>query len=124
MSDSLIKDFVAHLKTSVPEATVRPALGKQYNFPAVIYSVRNGMRDLFYQDAWGMRNTEITLTVYSKSYDEIQETKQLIVTALHGFSGELGNSSVSSIKIETILDGYDDVLETVYRSTLILNIID
>ncbi|MFN3895765.1 MAG: hypothetical protein ACK4KU_14670 [Acinetobacter sp.] len=120
----LIKDFVSVLKETLPTATIRPALGKNYKFPAVVYSVRNGMRTLFYKDSFGLKDTEVTITVYSKSYDEIQSLKEQIVNTFHGFSGELASSNVSKIEIANIFDGFDDALEEVHRATFVINITD
>lgn len=120
----LLKDFVTVLKTTLPTVTIRPALGKQYALPAAIYSVRNGVRDLFYVGSYGMKSTEFTVTIYSKSYEEIQDLKALVVNQFHGFSGDLETSTVSKIEVSNILDGYDDALETIHRTTFVLIVSD
>lgn len=120
----LVKDFAQSLKTLLPTAAVRPAMGKDYQLPAAIYQTRNGMRDLFYKDSFGMRQTEFVVTIYSKSYTELQDLKTLVTDYYHGFSGVLGSSTVSKMEITNILDGYTDDLETIHRSTLIINATD
>ncbi|MBQ2262724.1 MAG: hypothetical protein II336_15300 [Loktanella sp.] len=120
----LIKDFVAELKETVPNATIRPALGKYYKFPAIVYSVRNGMRTLFYVDSFGLKQTEVTITLFSKSYDDVQLLKKQIMNKFHGFTGDLRETNVSMIEIANIFDGFDDALEEVHRTTFVFNIIN
>lgn len=120
----LVKDFKAVLEATVPTATVKPALGKNYTLPVAVYSVRNGMRELFYNGSFGLRQTEFTVTVYSKSYDEMQALKSLIINQFHGFSGTLETSPVTKIEVTNILDGFDDALETIHRTSIIINVMD
>lgn len=117
MTAQLIQDFSAELRATLPTVTVRPALGKNYTLPAAVYSVRNGMRDLYYVGSYGLRNTELTVTIFSKSYSELQDLKQSFVNRFHGFSGTIGLSTVSKMEITNIFDGFDDAMETVHRST-------
>ena len=124
MTEQLVKDFAAELKTTLPTVIVRPALGKDYQLPAAIYSVRNGMRELFYKNSYGLRRTEFTVTIYSKSYSDIQVKKALVLNKFHGLTGTLGSSKINKATVTNILDGYDDALETIHRTTLLINILD
>ncbi|QCO57454.1 hypothetical protein EOK75_17220 (plasmid) [Pseudorhodobacter turbinis] len=124
MTAKLIQNFADELVSTLPTVTVRPALGKDYSLPAAIYSVRNGLRQLYYKDSWGLRTTEFTVTIYSKKYSELQELKGLVVAKFQGLNGSLGDSSISKITITNILDGYDDSLETIHRTTITLNVLD
>lgn len=122
--EQLIKDFAAKLKATLPTVVVRPALGKDYQLPAAVYSTRNGMRDLFYKDSFGTRTTEFTVIIYSKSYDEIQTLKTLVVDEFHGFTGLMGSTKIDSINVVNILDGYDTNLETVHKVIFTMNVLD
>lgn len=124
MTAQLIKDFRTALEVAVPSAAVKPALGKNVVLPAAVYSARNGMRDLFYKDSYGLRQTEFTVNIFSKTYAELQDLKESVVDAFHGFSGTLGTSAVSKIEVVNILDGFDTEMETVHRSTILINILD
>lgn len=124
MTAQLIKDFSSELRTILPTATVRPALGKDYSLPAAVYSVRNGMRDLFYVNSYGLRTTELTVTIYAKTYEELQDLKELLVNRFHGFSGTLGITTISKSAVTNVLDGFDTALETIHRSTIIIEVHD
>jgi hypothetical protein len=80
----LVKHFASALKETLPTVAVRPAMGKDKVLPVVIYAVRNGMRDTYYVDSFGLRSTEFTVTVYSKSYTALQDLKESIVSKFHG----------------------------------------
>lgn len=120
----LIIDFAQSLKTLMPTAVVRPALGKDYTYPAVIYYARNGQRDLFYTGSYGLAATEFVVSIYAKSYVELQALKVTVVDNYHGYSGELGESVIGKAEVIAVLDGFDDDLETVFKTIITINVLN
>jgi hypothetical protein len=103
-------------------------------------------------DSFGLRSTEFTVTVYSKSYTALQDLKESIVSKFHGFTGILGapstgsassdsilasstsvlasfegertGSNVGKVVVTNILDGYSDDPEPIHRSTILIDVTD
>lgn len=119
----MIKDFMLTLKETLPGVSVKPMFGKGEALPVAVIS-RNGMRDLFYANSFGMRSTQFTVTLYSKSYDELQSLKALVVDQFHWFTGLMGSSLVSRMAVTNILDGFDFSLEELHRSTIPIHLQD
>lgn len=116
---SLITEFVDILQAAAPSAVVRPLISKDKALPAVTYSVRNGVRDLFYVGSYGLRTTGFDVSVYSKTYAEMQTLKNALISALHGTT-EIGSRSI----ITNIFESYDDDPEEIYSAIITVEVAD
>ena len=120
----LTKDFKAKLATATTPTKVYPAVAKTTDLPAVVYTGRNGIRELFYNGSYGMRTTNFQVDVYAKTYSEAVTLRDSIITAFHSFSGTMGSSTVSRSIVDNTIETFDDSGEKIYRIIIEISILD
>lgn len=120
----LTKDFAAKLATATSPTRAFPAIAKTTDLPAVVYSGRGGIRQTFYRNSFGLRETRYQVDVYSKTYTEATAIKDSIVAAFNGFSGTMGSSTVSRATVDNTLENFSDDGEKIYRIILDITLLD
>lgn len=120
----LTKDFATKLATAVSPNKAFPSVVRNTDLPAVVYAGRGGIRDTFYKNSYGLRETNFQVDVYTKTYSEGATLKDSIVTDFHGFSGTMGSSLVSRSTVGNILETFDDNGEKTYRIIIEITLLD
>lgn len=122
---TVLTDFLDDLELKFPDVELNPILNRKHNFPSITYSVRDGVREAFYRESFGLRSTKITLNLYSKSYGEVQGMKDTLINNYHGFSGTLGSSVLTRITVFNSIDTEEkDAEDTLFRSIIELDLLD
>ena len=120
----LTKDFAAKLATATAPTQAVPVVSKTTDLPAVVYAGRGGIRDSFYSGSYGLRETRFQVDVYTKTYSEAATLKDSIITAFHGFSGDMGSSFVSRSTVDNTLESFSDSGEKIHRVILDITLLD
>tara|TARA_R110000787_G_scaffold2708_7_gene10493 strand:- start:2898 stop:3266 length:369 start_codon:yes stop_codon:yes gene_type:complete len=120
----LTKDFVSLLQTTVTPTKVYPSASKSTALPAVVYSQRNGVRQMFYNGSYGLRETDFTVDIYAKTYGEAVVLKDALITTFHGLTGLMGTSMVGRSSISNTLESFEDNGEKIYRIIVEIKILD
>ena len=120
----LTKDFALKLATSVSPTKAYPAIAKTTNLPAVVYSGRGGIRETFYNGSYGLRATRFQVDLYAKTYTEVADLKDGIITDFHGFFGAMGSSMVSRCTVDNTLENFQDSGEKIFRIIVEITILD
>lgn len=120
----LTKDFAVMLAAATTPTRAYPAISKTTDLPAVVYSGRGGIREAFYSGSYGLRETRFQVDVYTKTYSEAATLKDSIITAFHGFSGDMGSSFVSRSTVDNTLESFSDNGEKIYRIILDITLLD
>lgn len=120
----LTKDFASKLATTVSPTKAYPAINKTTTLPSVVYSGRGGVREAFYNNSFGMRETRFQVDVYTKTYSEAATLKDSIIGAFHGFSGVMGSSTVSRSTVDNTLENFSDNGEKIYRIIIDITLLD
>ena len=115
-------DFVAELEATVPVITgkVFPLfIGATTSFPAVSYTFRDGDRQSFYVDSFGLEVYNLSLDIYSNSYITNQEIYDAIITKFNGQTVVLNsNTVVQRATITATLNSIDPDDSSIYRTLL------
>ena len=102
------KDISKKLADAVPGVRVVPSFNNG-QYPAVVFSFRNGQREQFYKDSFGLAETELTVSIFADSYSKQTELAEYIKTDFHAFNGTIGQTRVLRSEVtnsfETTLDG-------------------
>lgn len=120
----LTKDFASKLSATVSPTRASPAIAKSTDLPAVVYAGRGGIRQVFYNGSYGLRETRFQVDVYSSTYSEASTLKDSIITAFHGFSGTMGSTFVSKATVDNTLESFSDNGEKIYRVILDITLLD
>ena len=119
-------DFVAELEATVPIITgkVFPLfIGATASFPAVSYTFRDGERQSFYVNSFGLEVYTVTLDIYSNSYITNQEIYDALVTKFNGQTVILNsNTVVQRAIVTTTLNSIDSDDSSIYRTLLELEL--
>lgn len=122
MMSDLIKSLYQTLLQVAGTVPVRPVASiTDKDLPVIVYSASGGVRELFFSGSYGIARTELTVSIYSKSYSQLQELKTNIVNRFHGLSGEVGaseKSTISKASVEGVWDTYDEKLDSAYRAII------
>ena len=115
-------DFVAELEATVPVVVgkVFPLfIGATASFPAISYTFRDGDRQSFYVDSFGLEVYNLSLDIYSNSYITNQEIYDAIVTKFNGQTTVLNsNTVVQRATITATLNSIDPDDSSIYRTLL------
>ena len=115
-------DFAAELEVIVPvlSGKVFPLfIGATEDFPALSYTFRDGDRESFYRDSFGLEVYTVSLDIYSNSYITNQEIYDAIVTKFNGQTVVLNsNTVVQRAIIASTLNSIDSADSTIYRTIL------
>lgn len=120
----LTKDFASKLATTVSPTRAYPATSNSTDLPAVVYSGRGGVRQMFYNGSYGLRQTHFQVDVYTKTYTEAASLKDSIITAFHGFTGAMGSSTVGRSTVDNTLESFTDGSEKTYRIIIDITLLD
>lgn len=120
----LTKDFAARLAAAVAPTRAYPVVSKPTDLPAVVYSGRGGIREAFYNNSFGLRETRYQVDIYSKTYAEAADLRDAVLGAFHGFKGDMGASFVSRSTADNTLENFSDDGEKIYRIIIDLTLLD
>ena len=87
------KDISKKLADAVPGVRTVPSVNDG-NYPAVVFSFRNGQREAFYKDSFGLAEAELTVSIFADSYSKQTELAEYIKTDFHAFNGTVGQTRV------------------------------
>ncbi|WP_069299888.1 hypothetical protein [Neptunicoccus sediminis] len=93
------KDISQMLATAVSPTNVVPLVNKEETSPTVVFSFRNGQREIFYKDSFGLAEAELVADVYADSYSKLANLTNQIETAFHAFSGTTGTTNIHKMEI-------------------------
>ena len=115
-------DFAAELESLVPVVAgkVFPLfIGATEDFPAISYTFRDGDRQSFYVDAFGLEVYNVSVDIYSNSYITNQEIYDAIVAHFNGQTTVLNsNTVVQRTIIASTLNSIDSDDSSIYRTLL------
>ena len=83
--------------------------------------VFGGIRDSYYINSFGLLRYDIEMNIYSTDFIEKERLVDALVARLHGFSGEIGDSSrISRFRISSVIPTFEnDSNPTIYRSIIL-----
>ena len=85
--------------------------------PAISYLFRDGDRQAFYRDSFGLSEYNLQLDIYSHSYVTNQNIYDEIVSHFNGFSGAVNNNTIIQRAIvASTLNSIDLDDPTLYRT--------
>lgn len=90
-------------------------------YPCIVYLKTSSDRYLSYDGAGTTEEATFQIDVISESYSTAKTKANLMITALHGYSGLMGSSQVYKIDVVDDFDIYEDTLE-VFRISVIVTI--
>lgn len=120
----LVQDFNTKLVAAIPSATVRPVVNKSNDLPSATYDVRGGVRTAFYKGSFGLRRTTITVSLYSRSYGELQTLKTAVIDEFHGFSGTMGATEILKCEVGVPFENFQGGTEELYRAIIPIEFLD
>ena len=132
MTAKVHQDFASDL-ASIPLVSsetvgrVFPLLiGSTESLPAMSFTIRDGIPDSFYVDSFGLATYDITVDVYSRSYQTNQELADVIVSRYNGTSLQIGPAdnptTVQRAIIDNVLNSIDVDDSGVYRTLIELTL--
>lgn len=101
-------DIADKLEAAVPGVNVVPVFNQAKSYPAVVFSFRNGQREVLYKGSLGLAETELTVNVFSTSYKEMVTLVAQIETAFHAFSGAVGGTFIQSCEVDNYFETFVD----------------
>ena len=129
MSLQVHTDFAADLAAitvvdQMTEGRVYPLLiGATAQLPAISYQIRDGDREAFYRDSFGLEIYNVQLDIYSDSYVTNQTIYDAIIDRFNGFSGVIGTGTdVQRIIVASTLNSVDSDDPSIYRTILELTL--
>lgn len=114
-------DIAAELATitnSLVEGRVYPlVIPTDATVPAISYLFRDGDRQAFYRDSFGLEDYNLQIDIYSHSYVTNQTIYDTIIDHFNGISGPVNNNTIIQRGIiASTLNSIDGSDPTLYRT--------
>ena len=128
MSLQVHTDFIADLveisqvQTDVGNAVFPLVIPTTEDIPAIVYQFRDGDREVFFRDSFGLETYNLQLDIYSHSYITNQNIYDALINRYNGFSGILGSTNIQRIIVASTLNSVDSTDSSIYRTILELTI--
>ena len=128
MSLQVHTDFIADLveiqavQTNVGNSVFPLVVPTGEDLPSIIYQFRDGDREAFYKDSFGLETYNLQLDIYSNSYITNQNIYDALIERYNGFSGTLGSTNIQRIIVASTLNSVDSDDSSIYRTILELTI--
>ena len=96
-------------------------IDNDFSGDAIVLNVGGGFRDSYYINSFGLLRYDIEMNIYSTDFIEKERLVDALVARLHGFSGEIGDSSrISRFRISSVIPTFEnDSNPTIYRSIIL-----
>lgn len=101
-------DLSKKLADAVPSTKVVPSVNTDNTYPAVVFSFRDGQRDIFYKDSYGLAEAEMSVNVYASSYSQMVGIVEQVQSDFHGFNGLVGSTHIHRMEVVNQFETFSD----------------